>query len=357
MREFVLERGDAGVVVVVVAARRREVHLASLEVILRVRHLDRERIEGGLALLELRDFFGANGELSLVLRARREILVELGELVEVIGVLDVQLVLLLARLLELIVLVLELVLEVGDDLVVVRAREVLASAAVANLEELLAGVDDGLLQILHLLLERHVVFGERLVVLDEPLDLLVEIVELRERIVGDVVAAHVLVVLALSEAMVDAGSCDALGVRDGGRGRVPVRLARVRHLVGVLAAVLERADAAVLCGVGSAEAREATPHGDGDGVRRGGGHDAGADEQRADGHGPAVADGPRPRAPLALLTVHEGRALVREEGARHLVRRCAVHHGAGSPGGIDTELVASGRVARLSTPREGRKRT
>ena len=108
---------------------------------------------------------------------------------------------------------------------------------------------------------------------------------------------------------------------------MPVRLARVRHLVGVLAAVLERADAAGLRGVGSAEAREATPHGDGDGVRRGGGHDAGADEQRADGHGPAVADGPRPRAPLALLAVHEGRALVREEWARHLVRRCAVHHG------------------------------
>ena len=77
-------------------------------------------------------------------------------------------------------------------------------------------------------------------------------------------------------------------LRDG-RGRVTARLGRLRYLVGVLAAVGERADAAGLRGVGSAEAREATPQGDGDGVRRGGGHDAGADEQRADGHGPAVA--------------------------------------------------------------------
>jgi len=71
IREFGLEGGDAGVVVVVVAARRREVHLAILEIVLRVRHQDRHLIEGSLALLELGDLFGANGELSLVLGARR----------------------------------------------------------------------------------------------------------------------------------------------------------------------------------------------------------------------------------------------------------------------------------------------
>ena len=87
---------------------------------------------------------------------------------------------LLAGLLELVVLVLELVLEVGDDLVVVRAREVLVPAAVANLEELLAGVDDGLLQRLHLLLELDVVRSRGGELAGEPRHLFVEGVDVRD---------------------------------------------------------------------------------------------------------------------------------------------------------------------------------
>ena len=329
--ELGLEGSDASVVVVVVAAGRGEIGLGDLELILDARHLDGERVHGDLALLELRDFLGADGELGFVLSAGGEVLVEPGGSVEALGVLEVELVLCLAGLLELVVLVLELVLEVGDDVVLVGAREVLVLAAVTDLEELGTGVDDGLLEVLDLLLQLDVLGGERLVVVHELRDLIVKIVQLRERVVGDVIAADVLFVVALAVAQalacVDCGGhADTLGVGHGrGRLGVLVRLALVRNLAPVLGSVLDRADLAELGGVGRAEPGESAANGDGHWMRRGGGHDAGADEQGADGHGAAVADGPGPRAALALLAHHEGRALVRQERARHL--RCGTVHG------------------------------
>ena len=152
LTELGLEGGDAGVVVVVVAARDGEIGEGGFELFVRRGELGRERRLLGGATLHAFEGVGALGVFDHVLLVFDHLLVKLGLRGVARVVLDVELVLLLAGLLELVVLIFELVLEVGDDLVLVGTGEVLASAAVTDLEEL-AGVDDGLLQRLHLLLE------------------------------------------------------------------------------------------------------------------------------------------------------------------------------------------------------------
>ena len=187
----------------------------------------------------------------------------------------------LAGLLELVVLVLELDLEVGDDLVLVGAREMLVLAAVADLEELLAGIDDGLLQILHLLLELCVLRSRVGELAGEPLDLFVEVVDLRD------------VVLAEATDGIGVEGPEAMVMR-GGRGGAANRRALGRRGVSTISQTRSEAAELLECG-----------------VRRIGPDESRGDDERADRGGTRVAshatEGPR-AAPALLERLQEGTA-------------------------------------------------